>query len=117
MPSSAQKSDSRRSGSSGSSQGGRHQDGDDASYSDHSQNDLTIVSGAALIMADCLGTGILALPADIRVHPFCQVVRVVLDRRMIDLHKHIFEIRPKILLRSNWKLLENGRWSVHCCRF
>mmetsp|Transcript_13646 Transcript_13646/g.32430 ORF Transcript_13646/g.32430 Transcript_13646/m.32430 type:complete len:546 (+) Transcript_13646:182-1819(+) len=67
MPSSAQKSDSRRSGSSGSSQGGRHQDGDDASYSDHSPNDLTIVSGAALIMADCLGTGILALPADIHV--------------------------------------------------
>ena len=69
MPSSAQKSDSRRSGSSGSSQGGigSHQDGDDASYSDHSPNDLTIVSGAALIMADCLGTGILALPADIHV--------------------------------------------------
>lgn len=38
-----------------------------SSYDDHSPNDLSIVSAAALIMADCLGTGILALPADVHV--------------------------------------------------
>lgn len=59
----------RGNASSGSSQGSSSSvdGGDAASYSDHSPNDLTVVSGAALIMADCLGTGILALPADIHV--------------------------------------------------
>jgi len=38
-----------------------------SSYHDPSTNDLSIISAAALIMADCLGTGILALPADMHV--------------------------------------------------
>ena len=69
MPAQASTKSARGNASSGSSQGsGSAGAGDDAaSYSDHSPNDLTIVSGAALIMADCLGTGILALPADIHV--------------------------------------------------
>lgn len=37
------------------------------SYQDHSSNDLGTISASALIVADCLGTGILALPADIKV--------------------------------------------------
>ena len=68
MPAQASTKPARGNASSGSSQGSSSVDGGDAaSYSDHSPNDLTIVSGAALIMADCLGTGILALPADIQV--------------------------------------------------
>ena len=38
-----------------------------SSYKDPSTNDLTINSGAALIIADCMGTGILALPYNINV--------------------------------------------------
>ena len=34
-------------------------------YIDPSTNDLTVLTGAALIVADCMGTGILALPYDI----------------------------------------------------
>ena len=37
------------------------------SYEDGSSNDLTLISGALLLMADCLGTGILALPHDVQV--------------------------------------------------
>jgi len=36
-------------------------------YSDPSANDLTVLSGAALLTADCMGTGILALPHDMQV--------------------------------------------------
>lgn len=39
----------------------------DRRYIYHSANDLTVASGAALIVADCMGTGILALPNDLRV--------------------------------------------------
>ena len=68
MPAQASTKAARGNAPSASSRGSSSVDGDDAaSYSDHSPHDLTIVSGAALIMADCLGTGILALPADIRV--------------------------------------------------
>jgi amino acid permease len=66
MPSQGRKSSRGNASSSQGSSAGTD-DGDAVSYSDHSPNDLTIVSGAALIMADCLGTGILALPADIHV--------------------------------------------------
>ena len=38
-----------------------------SSYVDPSSNDLTIWPGAALIVADCMGTGILALPNDLKV--------------------------------------------------
>ena len=67
MPAQASAKTARGNASSGSSQGSSDDGDDAASYSDHSPNDLTVVSGAALIMADCLGTGILALPADIHV--------------------------------------------------
>ena len=68
MPAQASTKAARGNAPSASSRGSSSVDGDDAaSYSDHSPHDLTIVSGAALIMADCLGTGILALPADIHV--------------------------------------------------
>ena len=67
MPAQASAKTARGNASSGSSQGSSGDGDDAASYSDHSPNDLTVVSGAALIMADCLGTGILALPADIHV--------------------------------------------------
>ena len=40
--------------------------GSSASYEDPSSNDLTLVTGALLLTADCMGTGILALPADIQ---------------------------------------------------
>lgn len=40
---------------------------DNDSYDDGSANDLTLISGAFLLMADCLGTGILALPHDVEV--------------------------------------------------
>ncbi|KAL9179671.1 hypothetical protein ACHAXT_008961 [Thalassiosira profunda] len=36
------------------------------SYVDASSNDLTLLSGAMLLTADCMGTGILALPADVQ---------------------------------------------------
>ena len=41
---------------------------DDAStvYQDSSTNDLTILTSALLLTADCMGTGILALPADVQ---------------------------------------------------
>lgn len=41
---------------------------DDAStvYQDSSANDLTILTSALLLTADCMGTGILALPADVQ---------------------------------------------------
>ncbi|KAL7542732.1 hypothetical protein ACHAXR_012056 [Thalassiosira sp. AJA248-18] len=35
------------------------------SYHDQSTNDLTLITGAILLTADCMGTGILALPADV----------------------------------------------------
>eukprot|EP00551_Chaetoceros_affinis_P009359 CAMPEP_0203664834 /NCGR_PEP_ID=MMETSP0090-20130426/2171_1 /ASSEMBLY_ACC=CAM_ASM_001088 /TAXON_ID=426623 /ORGANISM="Chaetoceros affinis, Strain CCMP159" /LENGTH=545 /DNA_ID=CAMNT_0050528211 /DNA_START=27 /DNA_END=1661 /DNA_ORIENTATION=+ len=38
-----------------------------SSYVDPSTNDLTTITGAALIVADCMGTGILALPNNINV--------------------------------------------------
>lgn len=38
-----------------------------SSYVDLSSNDLTIWPGAMLIVADCMGTGILALPRDLKV--------------------------------------------------
>ena len=38
-----------------------------SSYVDPSTNDLTRITGAALIVADCMGTGILALPNNINV--------------------------------------------------
>ena len=38
-----------------------------SSYDYGSSNDLSVWQGAALLTADCLGTGILALPADIKV--------------------------------------------------
>eukprot|EP00804_Cyclotella_cryptica_P002749 CCRYP_009645-RC/>CCRYP_009645-RC protein AED:0.38 eAED:0.38 QI:39/1/1/1/1/1/2/365/572 len=37
-----------------------------ASYRDSSTNDLTILTSALLLTADCMGTGILALPADVQ---------------------------------------------------
>jgi len=40
---------------------------DTPTYKDGSTNDLTLYSGALLLMADCLGTGILALPQDVKV--------------------------------------------------
>ncbi len=40
--------------------------GSSASYQDQSSNDLTLVTGALLLTADCMGTGILALPADVQ---------------------------------------------------
>mmetsp|Transcript_16459 Transcript_16459/g.27067 ORF Transcript_16459/g.27067 Transcript_16459/m.27067 type:complete len:485 (-) Transcript_16459:722-2176(-) len=40
--------------------------GSSASYEDPSSNDLTLVTGALLLTADCMGTGILALPADVQ---------------------------------------------------
>lgn len=36
-------------------------------YIDQSSNDLTVLSGAALLAADCMGTGILALPYSMKV--------------------------------------------------
>lgn len=42
-------------------------DNDDDSYVDPSSNDLTTLSGAMLIVADCMGTGILALPGDMQI--------------------------------------------------
>lgn len=38
-----------------------------SSYLDPSPNDLTVWPGAALIVADCMGTGILALPSDMKI--------------------------------------------------
>lgn len=38
-----------------------------SSYLDPSSNDLTVWPGAALIVADCMGTGILALPNDLKI--------------------------------------------------
>jgi hypothetical protein len=38
-----------------------------SSYEYESANDLNMLQGAALLMADCLGTGLLALPQDIQV--------------------------------------------------
>jgi len=40
--------------------------GSSTSYQDPSSNDLTLVTGALLLTADCMGTGILALPADVQ---------------------------------------------------
>lgn len=40
---------------------------DEDEYVDPSTNDLTIATGAALIVADCMGTGILALPYNINI--------------------------------------------------
>lgn len=37
------------------------------SYVDPSENDLTVISGAALLTAECMGTGILALPHSMNV--------------------------------------------------
>lgn len=41
---------------------------DDASsvYQDESTNDLTVLTSALLLTADCMGTGILALPSDVQ---------------------------------------------------
>ena len=39
----------------------------DSDYEDPSSNDLNMWQGAALLTADCLGTGLLALPEDIQV--------------------------------------------------
>lgn len=39
----------------------------DSNYKDPSDNDLSVWQGAALLTADCLGVGLLALPEDIRV--------------------------------------------------
>ena len=39
----------------------------DASYKDPSAHDLNVKTGAALLTADCMGTGILALPGDMKV--------------------------------------------------
>ena len=36
-----------------------------SSYHDPSSNDLTLFTGAILLTADCMGTGVLALPADV----------------------------------------------------
>ena len=36
-------------------------------YEDPSNNDLNLWQGAALLTADCMGTGLLALPEDIKV--------------------------------------------------
>jgi hypothetical protein len=38
-----------------------------SSYQYESANDLTMLQGAALLTADCLGTGLLALPQDVQV--------------------------------------------------
>mmetsp|Transcript_15247 Transcript_15247/g.28704 ORF Transcript_15247/g.28704 Transcript_15247/m.28704 type:complete len:539 (-) Transcript_15247:58-1674(-) len=38
-----------------------------SSYLDPSSNDLTVWPGAALIVADCMGTGILALPNNLKI--------------------------------------------------
>ena len=46
---------------------GKNTDGSEEEYIDPSTNDLTIITGAALIVADCMGTGILALPYDINI--------------------------------------------------
>ena len=35
-------------------------------YHDQSSNDLTLFTGALLLTADCMGTGILALPSDVQ---------------------------------------------------
>ena len=45
-----------------------HNKEDDAStvYQDASTNDLTILTSALLLTADCMGTGILALPSDVQ---------------------------------------------------
>lgn len=39
----------------------------ESSFADPSENDLNMWQGAALLTADCLGTGLLALPQDIQV--------------------------------------------------
>ena len=39
----------------------------DSNYHDPSSNDLTVLQGAALLTADCLGVGLLALPEDVKV--------------------------------------------------
>ena len=39
----------------------------DSNYTDPSANDLTVWQGAALLTADCLGVGLLALPEDVKV--------------------------------------------------
>lgn len=39
----------------------------DSNYRDVSANDLTMLQGAALLTADCLGVGLLALPEDAKV--------------------------------------------------
>ena len=40
---------------------------DDDEYQDFSTNDLSMFTGAILLTADCMGTGILALPADVQL--------------------------------------------------
>ena len=40
--------------------------GSSTSYQDPSSNDLTLVTGALLLTANCMGTGIIALPADVQ---------------------------------------------------
>ena len=40
---------------------------DDEEYQDFSTNDLSMFTGAILLTADCMGTGILALPADVQL--------------------------------------------------
>jgi hypothetical protein len=39
----------------------------DSNYKDPSANDLSVLQGAALLTADCLGVGLLALPEDVKV--------------------------------------------------
>ena len=41
-----------------------------STYQDSSPNDLSVVQGAILLTAECLGTGLLALPGDIHVLGF-----------------------------------------------
>ena len=50
-----------------------------SSYVDPSSNDLTIWPGAALIVADCMGTGILALPNDLKVLGIFGLVFLVIN--------------------------------------
>ena len=40
---------------------------DEEEYQDLSTNDLSMFTGAVLLTADCMGTGILALPADVQL--------------------------------------------------
>lgn len=48
-----------------SSSSGSSSPSSSSSYQDPSNNDLTLITGALLLTADCMGTGILALPGDI----------------------------------------------------